>query len=163
VLCSFLCTSLHPCSCLFTFSVLAWACLQFVSFLYIASVLNAITNIYAVLRPQLTLWLLTRHVNYKELNKLLSLYCHVVCVTIDGVAFLRRFCQITSDFQLFGYCYNILFRARSSALRPTTNLEDEVPAFISPSDRVVQLHPQTLDSLLVALYDSQGCGASRQG
>jgi hypothetical protein len=38
------------------------------------------------------------------------------------------------------------------------NLEDQVPVFISPSDRVAQLYPQALGSLFVASYDSQGYG-----
>jgi hypothetical protein len=37
-------------------------------------------------------------------------------------------------------------------------LEDQVPAFISPSDRVTQLHPQAPGFLSVAFYYSQGYG-----
>jgi hypothetical protein len=48
--------------------------------------------------------------------------------------------------------------ARLQALGQTRNLEDQVPVFMSPSDRVYQLHPQTLGSLVVALYSSQGYG-----
>jgi hypothetical protein len=48
--------------------------------------------------------------------------------------------------------------ARSSALRPTPNLEDQVSLFMSPSDRVGQLYPKAPGSLFVALYDSQGYG-----
>jgi hypothetical protein len=44
----------------------------------------------------------------------------------------------------------------SSALRPTCNLEDQVPVFMSPSDRVAQLYPKVPDSLIDAFYDSQG-------
>jgi hypothetical protein len=47
------------------------------------------------------------------------------------------------------------YRARSSDLRPTPNLEDQVPVFISPSDRFVQLYPQAPGSLFAAFYDSQ--------
>jgi hypothetical protein len=38
------------------------------------------------------------------------------------------------------------------------NLEGQVPVFISPRNTVAQLHPWALSSLLVASYDSQGCG-----
>jgi hypothetical protein len=37
-----------------------------------------------------------------------------------------------------------------------TNLEGQVPAFISRRNRVTQLHPRGLGSLFVASYDSQG-------
>jgi hypothetical protein len=40
-------------------------------------------------------------------------------------------------------------------MSPTPNLEDQVPVFMSPSDRVTQLYPQAPDSLSVAFYDSQ--------
>jgi hypothetical protein len=38
------------------------------------------------------------------------------------------------------------------------NLEDQVPVFISPRNRVAQLYPWALGSLFVASYDSQGYG-----
>jgi hypothetical protein len=38
------------------------------------------------------------------------------------------------------------------------NLEGQVPIFISPRNRMVQLRPWALGSLSVASYDSQGCG-----
>jgi hypothetical protein len=43
-----------------------------------------------------------------------------------------------------------------SQIRDSPNLEDQVPVFISPRNRVAQLHPQALGSLLVPSYDSQG-------
>jgi hypothetical protein len=52
----------------------------------------------------------------------------------------------------------IFYRARSSALRLTSNLEDQVSVFMCPSDRVAQLYPQAPGSLFVAFYDSQGYG-----
>jgi hypothetical protein len=38
------------------------------------------------------------------------------------------------------------------------NLKGLVPVFISPRNRVAQLYPQTLGSLFVASYGSQGYG-----
>jgi hypothetical protein len=38
----------------------------------------------------------------------------------------------------------------------STNLEGQVPIFLSPRYRVAQLYPQALGSLFVASYDSQG-------
>jgi hypothetical protein len=38
------------------------------------------------------------------------------------------------------------------------NLEGQVPVFISPRNRVAQLYPQALSSLLVASYNSQSYG-----
>jgi hypothetical protein len=44
-------------------------------------------------------------------------------------------------------------------MRPTPLLEDQVPVFMFPRDRVAQLYPQELGSLSVAAaYDSQGYG-----
>jgi hypothetical protein len=50
------------------------------------------------------------------------------------------------------------YRAMSSALCPTPNLEDQVPVFMPPSDRVAQLYLQTLGSIFIAFYYAQGCG-----
>jgi hypothetical protein len=45
-----------------------------------------------------------------------------------------------------------------SQIRVSSNLEGQVPLFISPRNRVAQLYPQALGSLFVASYDSQGYG-----
>jgi hypothetical protein len=50
------------------------------------------------------------------------------------------------------------YRASSSALRSTPKLEDQASVFMSPSDRLACLYPQTPGSLFVAFYDSQGYG-----
>jgi hypothetical protein len=47
------------------------------------------------------------------------------------------------------YCSNFL---------DSSNLEGQVPVFISPRNRVVQLYPRVLGSLSVAPCDSQGSG-----
>jgi hypothetical protein len=43
-------------------------------------------------------------------------------------------------------------------LQPSHNLEGQASVFISSRKRVAQLYPQTLCSLFVASYDSQGYG-----
>jgi hypothetical protein len=43
-----------------------------------------------------------------------------------------------------------------SQIRDSPNLESQVPVFISPRHRVVQLYPQALGSLFVSSYGSQG-------
>jgi hypothetical protein len=43
-------------------------------------------------------------------------------------------------------------------IKESSNLEDEIPAFISPRNRVAQFYLQTLGSLFVASYDYQGYG-----
>jgi hypothetical protein len=48
--------------------------------------------------------------------------------------------------------------ARSSALRPPPNLEDQIPVFTSSSGKVVQLYPQAPGSLFITFYDFQGYG-----
>jgi hypothetical protein len=45
-----------------------------------------------------------------------------------------------------------------SQIRDSPNLEGQVPILISPRNRVAQLYPQTLGSLFVTSYDSQGWG-----
>jgi hypothetical protein len=45
-----------------------------------------------------------------------------------------------------------------SQVRDSPNLEDQVPVFMSPRDRVAQLYLQAPGSLFVASYDSQGYG-----
>jgi hypothetical protein len=47
-----------------------------------------------------------------------------------------------------------------SALRPTPNLEGQVPVFKSPSDKVAELYPSAPGSFFVAFYDSQDCDGS---
>jgi hypothetical protein len=42
------------------------------------------------------------------------------------------------------------------SLGSNPSLENQIHAFIFPSDRVTQLHPQAPDFLSVAFYDSQG-------
>jgi hypothetical protein len=38
----------------------------------------------------------------------------------------------------------------------TPDVEDQVPVFMSPSDRVAQLYPQAPGSIFIIFYDSQG-------
>jgi hypothetical protein len=45
-----------------------------------------------------------------------------------------------------------------SLVFPTPNLEDQVSVFMYHSDRVTQLYPLALGSLLIALYGSQDYG-----
>jgi hypothetical protein len=53
---------------------------------------------------------------------------------------------------------NGVYGARSLALRPIQNPEDQVLIFMSPSDRVAHLYTQAPGSLFVAFYDSQSYG-----
>jgi hypothetical protein len=39
---------------------------------------------------------------------------------------------------------------------PAPNLEDQVSVFMTPGDRVAQLYPQVLGTILVAFYDMHG-------
>jgi hypothetical protein len=42
--------------------------------------------------------------------------------------------------------------------RDSSNLEGQVPMFISPRSRVVRVYPQAMGSLSVTSYESQGYG-----
>jgi hypothetical protein len=65
-----------------------------------------------------------------------------------------------SGFHFCGFLNNDFFfcRPRSSDLRPSSNLEDEVPVFRSFNNRVVQQYSHTPGSLFIAFYDSQAYG-----
>jgi hypothetical protein len=43
-------------------------------------------------------------------------------------------------------------------IRDSSNLEGQVPVFISPRNRVAQLYPEALAALFIATYDSHGYG-----
>jgi hypothetical protein len=49
-----------------------------------------------------------------------------------------------------------------SQIRDSTNLEGQVPVFISPRNRMAQLYPQALGYLFIASYDSEGMSDSLQ-
>jgi hypothetical protein len=49
-----------------------------------------------------------------------------------------------------------------SQIRDSPNLEDQVPVFVSPRNRVTRLYPQALGPLFVASYDSQGYGGGNR-
>jgi hypothetical protein len=63
-------------------------------------------------------------------------------------------------FHLFGFRNTNFFFLQSKfvSLATTLNLENYVPAFTYPSDRVAQLYPQAPSSLFIAPYDPQGYG-----
>jgi hypothetical protein len=63
-----------------------------------------------------------------------------------AIALLTWCFQIASSFCLFG------------ALRPTPNMEDQVPVFMSSSDRTAQLYSKAPDSLFTTYHDLRGCG-----
>jgi hypothetical protein len=48
----------------------------------------------------------------------------------------------------------IFLEAKLLALRQTPNLEDQVPVFMSHSNKMVQFYPQSPGSLFVAFYYS---------
>jgi hypothetical protein len=50
----------------------------------------------------------------------------------------------------------IILFTEQGCQRATLNLDDQVPVFMSPSDRVAQLYPQEFGSLFIAIYDTQG-------
>jgi hypothetical protein len=56
------------------------------------------------------------------------------------------------------YSYNCFWALPEQLLSGPSpaELEGQVPVFISPVNRVAQLYPQSLGSLFVASYDSQG-------
>jgi hypothetical protein len=58
-------------------------------------------------------------------------------------AFLRKFCHIASGFHFFGFHDSyFFFFLQSKFVGLASNLEVQVPVFMSPGDRVAQLYPQ---------------------
>jgi hypothetical protein len=76
------------------------------------------------------------------------------------IAYLRRFCKVCHSIFTLDFATVIFYRARSSALHPTPNLEGQASVVTSPSDRVAQLYPQVPGSSFVAFCNLQGCGGS---
>jgi hypothetical protein len=60
-------------------------------------------------------------------------------------------------FFAFGDSNFLTEQGRQPCVQPP-NMEDQVPVFMSPSDRVAQLYPQAPGSLLIAFHVSQGYG-----
>jgi hypothetical protein len=96
-----------------------------------------------------------------KINSLLRFFINIIGQrTIFWAMAFLKFCHILSGFQFSGFRKKYFFyRTRSSALRPTSNLEGQIPIFMFPRDRVSQLHPQPPDTLFFFFYDSQGCGS----
>ncbi|PNF30630.1 hypothetical protein B7P43_G06121 [Cryptotermes secundus] len=78
----------------------------------------------------------------------------LTCISEEGIADMDLPDNLLDDLDYIGDCITSCNKA--SALHPTPDLKGQVSVFMSPSDRVDQLYPQALDSLIVALYDSQG-------
>jgi hypothetical protein len=96
--------------------------------------------------------------NSEFLRRPVLLLLHRQNINSRAIPFLRSFCQIASGFH-FGFRNNIFFyRAMSSALGRTPNLEGQVSVFMSPNDRVAQLYPQTPGFLFVTFLESHGYG-----
>jgi hypothetical protein len=116
------------------------------SWLFVTTLQDIIQEIY----NSLTLWdtaVTICHHHHRQNNH------------FSPTALLRGFWQIASCFDFFALRNSIFYRARSSALSPTEDLEDQVTEFMSPSDRLAQIYPWALGSLSVASYDSQSyCG-----
>jgi hypothetical protein len=90
-------------------------------------------------------------------------YHHGPNILFLSIAAYRRFCHICPEldhtvFTSSDFAIIIFYTARSSALHPTPNLEDQVPVFMSPQWLSAQFYPQAPGSLFVAPYDSKGCG-----
>jgi hypothetical protein len=57
---------------------------------------------------------------------------------------------------LRGFVAIPFYRVGLLVQRPTPNLEDQASGFMTPRDRVTQLYPQALGTILVAFYDMHG-------
>jgi hypothetical protein len=84
------------------------------------------------------------------------------CVTsslmIGWVCRLQLLMTIASAIILRSECLGTHDHILLSHIRDSPNLEGQVPVFISQRMRPAQFYPQTLGSLFVASYDSQGYG-----
>jgi hypothetical protein len=81
----------------------------------------------------------------------------VSSLTRGWVCRLKLLLVLASAVILRSETHGIHDRILLSQIPQFPNLEDQVPVFICPRNRVAQLKPQALGSLFVSCYDSQGC------
>jgi hypothetical protein len=83
-------------------------------------------------------------------------WCGALSLTRGRVCRLQLFLALTSAAILGSESHGTHDHILLSQIRESSNLESQVPLFISPRNRVAQLYPQALGSLFVVSYDSQG-------
>jgi hypothetical protein len=81
-------------------------------------------------------------------------------LTREWVSRLKLLLVFASTVILWSESLGTHDRILLSQIRDSPNLDDQVPVFISPRNRVAQLYPPTLGFLFVASYDSQSCDGS---
>jgi hypothetical protein len=89
-------------------------------------------------------------------RQLRACWCGALSLTKKRVCSLKLLLVLILGSESRGTRERILL----SQIWDSPNLDGQVPVFISHGSRVAQLYPQAMGSLLVASYDSQGCGGS---
>jgi hypothetical protein len=85
-------------------------------------------------------------------------WCGAPSLTRERVCRLQLLLVLTSAVILGSESRGTHDHILLSQIRDSSNLEDQVPVFISPRNRLAQLYSQTLDSRFLASYYSQGYG-----
>jgi hypothetical protein len=80
------------------------------------------------------------------------------CLTRERVCRLQLLMIFASALILVSESRRTCDHMLLSQIRESSDLEVQVPVFISPRDRVAQFYPQALGSIFVASYDFQGYG-----
>jgi hypothetical protein len=84
--------------------------------------------------------------------------CGAPSLTRGHVCFLQLLLRLVSAVILESEYRGTQDHILLPQIRNSPNLEDQIPMFTSPKNKVAQLYPQALDSFLIASYDSQGYG-----
>jgi hypothetical protein len=85
-------------------------------------------------------------------------WCGALSLTREWVCHLQLLLVLASTFILASESGGTHDHILLSQIRDFLSLKGQVPVFMSPSDRVDQLHRQALGSLFVAFYGLQGYG-----
>jgi hypothetical protein len=102
----------------------------------------------------------SRPVFFFQLNTFIHVPYVISSLTRGWVCRLQLLLALASAVILRSESRLTYYHILVSQIRDSSNLEDQVPVFISPRKRVAQFYPQALGSLCVASYDSQGHGGS---
>jgi hypothetical protein len=87
-------------------------------------------------------------------------WCGTLSLTIWWICRLELLLAFASAVILGCECHGTHYYILLPQIRDSPNLEDQVPVFISPRNRVAQLYPQALGFPFVVSYHSQGYGGS---
>jgi hypothetical protein len=109
----------------------------------------------------LPVWLEIKHPSgayghiFITVRQLWVCWCRELSLTTGRVCRLQLLLVLARAFIFGSESRGTRDKILMSQIRDSPNLEGQVPVFISPTNRVGQLYPQALGSILIASYNSQ--------